>query len=283
MELAFLQQGPDLLHFIDVSGFFPALLVFVLGVIALRVTRETLDAIGEKIPTRRLQFKQLSVIIRFSLVGLVFILVATAILDLSGEGFSFFGGLILLGISFSSKDLIASLMAGLLLLFDRPFQVGDRITFGGHFGEVVEIGLRSVRKVDLEDNLISIPNNQFLKDPVSSANSGSLDQMTVFRFYIGCREDYESAEIIIREAVAASPYVYWRKPIKVWVKEAPIPDGAERMAIHLIAKAYVIDGRYESAFSSDVHKRVKRIFRLHEIRTAGELEWSEVSDSHAPS
>ena len=40
--------------------------------------------------------------------------------------------------------------AGITLLLDRPFQVGDRISFDGHYGEVVEIGLRTVRVLDLE-------------------------------------------------------------------------------------------------------------------------------------
>ena len=58
------------------------------------------------------------------------------------------------------------------------------------------------------------------------------------------------------------------------MKEGVVPDGAERFAISLTVKAYVVDGRYETVFSSDVHKRVKHAFRLNNIRTAGELEWA---------
>ena len=274
MDLALLTgNSPDLLKFVDIGGILPALLWLVATIAVLRLTSQSLDALGEQIPTRRLLLKQTSVITRFLLAGAGFALVVSSFLDLSGEGFSFFGGLILFGVSFSSKDLIASLMAGLILLFDRPFQVGDRISFGGHYGEVVEIGLRSVRIVDLDDNLISIPNNQFLNASVSSANAGALDQMCVFSFYIGCSEDYQQARQIIHEAVASSRYVYWQKPVSVTMKEGPVPNGAERFAILLTAKAYVIDGRYESAFSSDVHMRVKNAFRAGGLRTAGDLEW----------
>ena len=52
-----------------------------------------------------------------------------------------------------------------------------------------------------------------------------------------------------------------------------VPNGAERFAIVLTAKAYVMDNRYESAFASDVHRRVKQSFRRHGIKTAGELPW----------
>ena len=57
------------------------------------------------------------------------------------------------------------------------------------------------------------------------------------------------------------------------MKEGSVPNGAERFAIILTAKAYVIDGRYESAFTSDVHRRIKKAFRKNNIRTAGEIEW----------
>jgi len=38
-------------------------------------------------------------------------------------------------------------------------------------------------------------------------------------------------------------------------------------------KAYVFDGRYETAFGTDVTERVKSAFREQNIHTAGEIEW----------
>ena len=64
---------------------------------------------------------------------------------MSGQGLSLLVGLVFFAFSFSSKDLVASLMSGIILLFDRPFQVGDRISFDGVYGEILEIGLRGVQ------------------------------------------------------------------------------------------------------------------------------------------
>lgn len=281
MDLALLSGGstPEILKFIDLGGILPALLIIALTIFILRLTSRSIDLLSIRWNSHRLLLKQISVITRFLLIAIGGFFAISVVLDLSGEGFSYFGGLLLLGLSFSSRDLIASLMSGIILLFDRPFQVGDRISFNGTYGEVLEIGIRSVRIQDLNDNLISIPNNQFLNSLVSSANAGNLDQMCVFNFYIGCDQNYEKAERIIYEAVSASRYVFWSKQIFVSMKEGVVPDGAERFAILLTAKAYVIDGRYETLFSSDVHKRVKQAFRRHNIRTAGELEWSSADAS----
>jgi small-conductance mechanosensitive channel len=147
------------------------------------------------------------------------------------------------------------------------------VTVQGTYGEVVEMGLLSVRLVTLDDNLVSVPNNRFLSEKVSSANSGALAQMCVFHFYIGCNEDFGAARRVVYEAAASSRYVYLNQPIGVVIREAPVPDGAERFAIRLSVKAYVLDGRYETAFGTDIHVRVKRSFSELGIRTAGELEW----------
>ena len=265
----FSQEVVDILQSVKVWGIFPAIVILFVTVFFLRFTRKSFDGLGEKIPSQRLFFKQISVISRFILVAIGFFFMVNSIFDISGKGLPFLIALIIFGVSFSSRDLIASLMAGLILLFDRPFQVGDRITFKGFYGEVVAIGLRSVRMIDLNDNQITIPNNLFLNEAVSSANAGNLDQMSCFYFYIGCSENFLVAEQLIHESIASSNYVFWGKPIKVYMEEALVSN--VNFAIKFTAKAYVIDGRYEELFYEDVHKRVKKAFIKHNIKTAGQL------------
>ena len=269
MDFGFL-PSTDILKFVDFSGIVPAILILAVTMIVSRFVSRLFERFGERFTTRRLLFKQTSVLARFALLFLGSYFAIQAVFDLNNESFSFFGGILLFGLSFSLKDLVASLMSGILLLFDKPFQVGDRISFNGLYGEVIEIGLRSVRIVDLEDNLISVPNNQFLSAAVSSANASNLDQMCVFEFYIGCNQDFILAERLVREVLASSRFLYWPKPVKVLMKELPLGSGVARFAIKLTAKAYVSDGRYEEEFEADVHRRVKLAFRDNKIRTAGD-------------
>ena len=250
-----------------------ALTVIVVAFIGGRIAARSLDSLGEKISQRRLLFKQISAITRFLVLIIATILVASSLFSFSSEALLAVGGSAAVAIGFAFKDLIASLMAGLILLFDRPFQVGDRIQFGDTYGEVIEIGLRTVRIATLNDDLVSIPNHRFLNDAVASSNAGSLHQMCVFPFWVGCNENIESAKRVVYEATASSRYVFVNRPITVSVREGPVPNGAERFAIELKVKAYVFDGRYETAFGTDVTERVKRAFQEQGIRTAGEIEW----------
>lgn len=248
-----------------------ALLVIFSTWLLLQVSTRFLNALAERFTHRRLLFKQFGAVSRFGLVLVALVIVVGSLIQFSDEALFAIGGSVALALGFAFKDLLSSLMAGLILLFDRPFQAGDRIEFGGHYGEVQEIGLRSVRLVTLDDNLVSIPNNQFLTGLVSSANSGALDQMCVFDFYIGCNEDFETAKVLAYEAAASSRYVYLGKPMAVAMWEGPVKGSRDLIAIRLTVKAYVLDGRYEVAFATDVAERVKRAFRHRGIRSLGEL------------
>ena len=264
----------NLLHFVVWDRLPFAIGVIVVAFIGGRLAAQSLDALGERIARRRLFFKQVSAVTRFVVLIGATVVVASSLFVFSSEALLAVGGSAAVAIGFAFKDVVASLMAGLILLFDRPFQVGDRISFDGTYGEVVEIGLRTVRVQTLDDNLVSIPNHRFLNDTVSSANSGQLHQMCVFPFWVGCTENVPAAKRIVYEATASSRYVHIDQPITVSVRKGPVPNGAERFAIELKVKAYVFDGRYETAFATDVTERVRTAFRERGIRTAGELEWS---------
>ncbi len=263
----------NLLEFVEFGMLPYALVVIFVAFIAGRIASQSLDALGERINTRRLLFKQVSAVTRFAIFITATAVVATSLFSFSREALLAVGGSAAVAIGFAFKDLLASLMAGIILLFDRPFSVGDRISFDKIYGEVVEIGLRTVRVQTLDDNLVSIPNHLFLNQTVASANAGELHQMCVFPFYVGCNEDIATAKRIIYEATASSRYVYLDKEIVVVVREGAVPDGAERFAVAITVKAYVFDGRYETAFGTDVTERVKRAFQQQGIRTAGEIEW----------
>ncbi len=259
-------------EFLDYRGVPTALLVIAGAWLVIQLGSGFADALGERFSRRRLLFKQITAVGRFAVVLLAAWLAIDSVVVLTDEALLALGGSLAVAVGFALKDLVASLMAGLILLFDRPFRVGDRIELDGKYGEVTEIGLRAVRLVTLDDNLVSIPNNLFLSTAVASANAGALDQMCVYDFYVGCREDVAAAKRIVYESAAASRFVFLEKPIVVVVREGPLAGAMGRFAVRITLKAYVFDGRYETAFGTDLTERVHRAFRRSGIRSAGEIE-----------
>jgi small-conductance mechanosensitive channel len=63
-------------------------------------------------------------------------------------------GFVALGVSYALSDMIADTVAGVYLLRDRDFEVGDTVTVGGTQGQVADIGLRKSRLDVGEDVLV---------------------------------------------------------------------------------------------------------------------------------
>ena len=151
----------------------------------------------------------------------------------------------------------------LCLLFDRPFQVGDRVNFDGNYGEIRSIGLRSVRLNTLDDNLVTIPNSKFLTDSVASGNSGALDMMVVSVFYLSLFENLEKVRKLLHEVLITSRFAYLEKSFFIVFEEVAI---SNTFVIKAQLKAYVIDVSYEKAFLTDITTRTEAVFRSHGIQ-----------------
>ena len=90
------------------------------------------------------------------MVGAYIILLAW---DINITGLVASAGIIGLALSFAAQDTLANLIAGVAILSDRPYQIGDFIILdSGERGQVTRIGLRSTRLLTRDDVEISIPN-----------------------------------------------------------------------------------------------------------------------------
>ncbi len=262
----------------DLTKLTVAAVIIGAGFFGNRVVQVTLENFGEGQAKRRLFFKKIQSFTRLAILVVCVYLLAMTFFGGDGDNKALLGlgGTLAVAVGFALKDTASSLMSGILILIDQPFQVGDRVQFGDTYGEVKEIGLRSVRIVTLDDNEVSIPNNKFLTESVSSGNSGALDMMVVVKFHIAVTEDFELAKRLVYEAVVTSKYVFLHKAVTILIKEEVT---AIAFATVVIAKAYVIDTRYEMAFVSDVTERVKRAFRHNDIQQPFMRE-SHVAETH---
>jgi small-conductance mechanosensitive channel len=212
--------------------------------------------------TQRFLILQFSTLLTFSIyifggVGLVI-----SIVQPPKEFMIAAGGSIAVAMGIALKDVAASVVAGFLLLFEKPFQAGDKVSFGDVYGEIVSIGLRSVRLQTLDDNLVTIPNSRFITEVVASGNAGALDMMVVTDFHLALNADISEATNLIREIIITSRFVFLKKPVGFSVTEEVI---GEQLAIRIRAKAYVFDTHHEKDFQTDIVMRTTRLFHERQI------------------
>jgi small-conductance mechanosensitive channel len=259
---------------------FWTIIILLITFYTVRLTVYIVDRLAERNAQRRLFFKRLVPIARilFWTISLVFIVRVVFAVD--ARGLLTAMAAIGVAIGFAAQDILKNIFGGLVIVFDQPFQVGDKIQVAGSYGEVVSIGLRSTRIVTPDDSLVTVPNAQIVDGQVSNANSGALDCQVVTDLYLPGWVDEAVAKRIAFQATASSRYVHLKKPIVVLVRD----EYEDTFVIHLKVKAYVIDTRYEFPFMSEVTERARAEFRRQGLLPPwhGARAWVDVSPTAAP-
>lgn len=234
-----------------------SVVVLILFNITIRALVWLLDTLAERNASRRLFYKRLVPIVRIVLWVFAAYLIVRVIFQVDYQGLVAAAAAIGVAVGFAAQDLLKNLFGGLILVFDQPFQVGDKITVGGTYGEVVSIGLRSTRIVTPDDNLVSVPNAEVVDHQVANANAGELHCQVVTDLFLPGWADEVEAKKIAFDAAASSKYVYLNKPIVTLVSDV----FKETFLTRIRVKAYVLDPRLEFAFQSDVTERAREGFR----------------------
>lgn len=251
-----MNEVPALTNFTDLirpGGLLAATLVLATVWALGRVIARLVDRLGSRFTDRRLAIQQAGTLTRFVLYIAGSSAALVMAIRFSDEMVLALGGTIAVTVGFALKDLAASVVAGVILLIDRPFQVGDRVSFAGYYGEITSLGLRAVRLTTLDDNVVTIPNNKFLTEAVASGNAGALDMLIQMDFYVGIDQEIMQAKRIVGDAITSSRYAYLKKPWVVLVNQVNLENV---FAVRLRAKVYVLDVRYEKALETDVTERV---------------------------
>lgn len=245
----------------DLSRLVISLSVLLLAFIISKSFKLLAQRLSRAFPDYRLRIEQFTTMVNFILV-IGSIALAIFLLFRSREAALAIGGSIGLAFAIGAKDIAASLLSGLIVMFDRSFRVGDRVKFGDIYGDVISIGVRSTRIRTLDDSIVTVPNSQFMNSPVSSANAGALDMQVEVEFFVNPTSDLRLVEKLVREAAIASRCVFLEKPVVVLFKDKI----AEQMFFtRILLKAYVLDVSYEKRFESEVTERVHLAFAQHKI------------------
>ncbi len=264
-EIAAAQDAPDigtLAGFVRWGGVFVSMFVLVGAAMVLRIASSIAARIAIRFTSKRMLVQKVESFLRFGVYIAAASICVGLSLRLDATAIALIGGALAFSVGFAMRDLVAAFIAGLTIIFDRPFQVGDRVAYAGEYGDIIKIGLRSVQMNTLDHNIVTIPNNKVLTDVTSCGNYGALEMQVAMDFYIGAEQDVRLAMELVREACLTSPYAYLAQPVPVLARQVIHED---YVAFHIKARPYVLDTKYEKTFETDVHLRVNAAFREHGI------------------
>ncbi len=229
--------------------------VAALGVawLVIRWTSRVLETMSRRSTRARFFIKWVEPVLR---IGIWFVAILICVNLLAPSRETFFAGIASLGLALGlgAQDLVKNLIGGLVVVGDRPYQLGDRVRIGDAYGEIDHIGLRSTKLTTAEDTRVTIPNAQVLSDRVFNANSGVPDCQVVTEIFLPPDTDPDVAQKIGFEAAICSPFLLARKPVIVLTTQV----FDRRAYLRLRIKCYVYDHRFEPRIQSDVTARASR-------------------------
>ncbi len=151
-------------------------------------------------------------------------------------------GVMGLALSLAAKDTLSNLIAGVLLILDRPFQVGDRIELWtapnetGTWGDVIEIGLRATKVRNPDNLVVVVPNNEIMQRDIINYTMSGEDIRLRIPFSVAYESDLERAKELLVQAASQvkgvqltpTPFVIVRGfgpsevnlQLRVWIHEA---------------------------------------------------------------
>ena len=230
-----------------------AVVVLILTYIGIRIGIRMLSFFAEKSTSYRFTIKGLIPLFRIISWTVAITFIIAGIFEPDFATIVAFSASIGVAVGFAAQDILKNIFGGIMIIFDQPFKVGDKIEIGNYYGEVLEIGLRSTRIVTADDSVVSVPNAEVMNQSVSNSNTGEPNCQVVAEFYLPMDIDTEKVRKIAIEGAQVSRFVYLDKPI-VALFFQEIKDRKSYMKMRL--KAYVMDIRYEFAFKSDMTELV---------------------------
>lgn len=137
------------------------LLIYLSG----RVKRLLVTTLLTRTPLQHGARQAIGTLTRYLLLFIGFIIILQTVgIDLTA--FNVLAGAIGIGIGLGLQNIANNFISGLIILFERPIQVGDRIEVGKVTGQVESIGPRSTR-IRTNDNItIIVPNSKFVSENV---------------------------------------------------------------------------------------------------------------------
>ncbi|MCB1639434.1 MAG: mechanosensitive ion channel family protein, partial [Thiothrix sp.] len=142
-------------------------------------------------------------------------------------------------LAFALQGTISNFASGLLILFYRPFDMGDAITAGGVSGTVKSMTLVSTLITTPDNQNIIVPNNAVWSGSITNA-SNSANRRVDMSFTVPKESDIDRVQRVLEDIVARNPKVLRDPPaivrldslvegnavfvVRPWVKNADYSD-----------------------------------------------------------
>lgn len=116
-------------------------------------------------------------------------------------------GAVGVGVGFGLQNVASNFISGIIIAFEQPFKVGDRIELDSIQGKVIEIGGRSTRLLNDDETINIIPNQMLISEPVRNFRRFSDHIPHEIKIQVAYGTDAEVVLNILKRAADGNPQV----------------------------------------------------------------------------
>jgi len=200
---------------------------------------------------------------RIALLRLLIIIIAfflgISALGLSLDKLTVILGALTVGIGLGLQNIFNNFVSGVILIFEKPFRVGDYIELADKKGRVKDIGIRSSILLTKEGSELIIPNGDLLSGRVVNWSVHDGDIQSSFLLKFNSQDDAEKFKPTIMETVANSDFVRKDETAAIFY-ESVAPDNVTLKVNCRIASLY-----NEQHFRSELLEKLYKRATLEDI------------------
>ena len=220
-----LAAAKKLLFGFRIGGIEISLLAIALGIIVFFGSLALVRIIKNKLADNVLAKIEMDDGIKHSLIsGVGFIgfiistLLAIIAVGIDLTNLAFIAGALSVGIGFGLQDVIKNLVAGIIILLERPFRVGDWVVLNGVEGTIKQINIRSTELESFNRTSVIIPNATLISSSVTNMTHGNNISRQSIAVGVAYGSDTEKVKNILLECAnnnknvmkTPAPYVLFK-------------------------------------------------------------------------
>lgn len=214
-----------------------------------------------KLPNSDGQLDQVSSVLALTRLVIVIagVLLAFAASGLSVDKLTVVLGALSVGIGLGMQNIVSNFVSGIILIFEKPFQIGDYIEIADKKGRIRDIGIRSSKMITVQGSEVVIPNGDLLSNRLVNWTSSDTYLKTEFTLKVNLETDLKAVNEIVTKAVAQQEGTIPNRPpellvtavggdtveltVRVWIKsiytEADVKSKLLQQLISLFKEATI--------------------------------------------
>lgn len=242
------------------------LMAFIFGLIALMITTIGARNLPGLIEISLLSHIRIDAASRYAITS---VLRYAIVIGGTVMGLSFFGmrwsqlqwmaAALTVGLGFGLQEIFANFVSGIILLFERPFRVGDLITVGEFSGRVTRIRTRATTILDFDNKEIVIPNKTFITGQLTNWTLTDNITRVVIRVGVAYESDVNQVRALLLQAANEDDRVLKEPEPSCWF----IAFGASTLDFELRVFVDMVNLRIE--VQDAMNARILELFDEHHI------------------